>query len=412
MSGRKFGLIFCLWSAAALANAWPAARYSASDTASGASPAAAQDGDRFSTGSGRIWKAATANAGSWWQVDFDQPATVGAILQVVGEHDFVLTNAPANYVWQTTEDGERWSDLTETRVAGERRLYRIHRLARAVQTRGLRLRMEAIQEAVPVVREVEFFSETHAAIEFPDWVVAVNMTHDPRLPGHGQEFIPLVRSVRSPGVAQQIWLTDFTPEWVAVEPRPLAAFLSGSFKDWCQVDRGHWRGTEQLLRAGQLPMWASCGGAQGLAIVAAHGVDQPWDCPHCRDPQAPKIPIYTHIGHPPGGEAPACGDYAPCVFERGPHFVRSVADDPVFAGLPDEFQVMESHCGQLEWPPAGWDLIATAGAGTRTKMQGLRVRGRPIYAAQFHIEMDGTPAVSRLIMANFLAVASDWRRRH
>ncbi|HRI12555.1 MAG TPA: hypothetical protein PLX89_06065, partial [Verrucomicrobiota bacterium] len=246
--------------------------------------------------------------------------------------------------------------------------------------------------------------------EFPDWVVAVNMTHDSRLPGHGQEFIPLAKSVRADVVAQQIWLTDFTPEWVAIEPRPLAAFSSGSFKDWCQVDRNHWRGTEQLLRAAQLPIWASCGGAQGLAIVAEYGVEQPWDCPHCRDPRSPKIPIYTHIGHLPGNHTLACGDYDECIFERGPQTVRAVTADPVFAGLPAEFHVMESHCGQLEWLPAGWDLIATAGTGTLTKLQCLRVHGRPIYAAQFHIEMAGTPELSKTIMANFLKAASAWRR--
>ena len=50
--------------------------------------------------------------------------------------------------------------------------------------------------------------------------------------------------------AQQIWLTDFTPEFVDIEPRPLCAFLSGSFHDWCQVNREHWRGTSRVLEQG------------------------------------------------------------------------------------------------------------------------------------------------------------------
>jgi hypothetical protein len=133
-------------------------------------------------------------------------------------------------------------------------------------------------------------------------------------------------------------------------------------------------------------MWASCGGAQGLAILAEVGVDRPWDCPHCRDPLAPRTPIYTHIGHT--GTRP-CGDYSACIFERGPHRVRQLTSDPVFHGLPAEFSVMESHCGQIEWPPQGWQLIATAGEGTKTKTQCLRLKDQCIYAAQFHIEMDG-----------------------
>ncbi len=239
--------------------------------------------------------------------------------------------------------------------------------------------------------------------------MAVNTTHDIGLPGPGQEFIPLGRSC--PGwenlQAQQVWVGNFNEEFVKVEPRPLCAFLSGNFKDWCEIDREPWRGTQQILRRGKLPMWASCGGAQGLAILAEVGVDKSWDCPHCRDSKNPKVPIYTHIGHT--GQRP-CGDYSACVFERGPHRVRKTRNDEVFHGLPSEFEVMESHCGQIEWPPTGWELIATAGIGTVTKTQCLRVKGRPIYAAQFHIEMRGTPDASQRIMSNFLKQAKQWKR--
>jgi hypothetical protein len=209
--------------------------------------------------------------------------------------------------------------------------------------------------------------------------------------------------------AQQVWLGSFDDTFCAIEPRPLCAFLSGNFKDWCEVQRGPWRGTEQMLKQGHLPIWASCGGAQGLAILATVGADKPWDCPHCRDPRNPKTPIYTHIGHT--GAKP-CGDYSSCIFERGPYAVRQIDHDPVFKGLPDPFQAMESHCGQIEWPPPGWELIATSGPGTKTRSQCLKVKDRCIYAAQFHIEMEGTPETSRQIMANFLELAKRWDREH
>jgi GMP synthase-like glutamine amidotransferase len=85
-----------------------------------------------------------------------------------------------------------------------------------------------------------------------------------------------------------------------------------------------------------------------------------------------------------------------------------LTSDPVFNGLPERFNVMESHCGQIEWPPRGWTLIATAGTGTSTKTQCLRENNRPIYAAQFHIEMNGTPENSRTLMSNFLELARRW----
>jgi GMP synthase-like glutamine amidotransferase len=108
----------------------------------------------------------------------------------------------------------------------------------------------------------------------------------------------------------------------------------------------------------------------------------------------------------------ACGDYSGCVFERGAHVIRKLSSDPVFSGLPSEFRAMESHCGQIEWAPKGWLQIATCGEGGKTKMQCLRVKDRPIYAAQFHIEMEGTPETSRIIMGNFLRLARRWNDDH
>ncbi len=194
---------------------------------------------------------------------------------------------------------------------------------------------------------------------------------------------------------------------MAIEPRPLCAFLSGNFSDWCQKDRRAWRGIEQILTAGRLPMWASCGGAQGLAILADTGTEKPWDCPHCRDPRAPKTPIYGHIDHDAAPDL-ECGDYSHCKFERGPTNLRQLAADPVFAGVPREFRSVESHCGQIQYAPRGWVHVATKGDGAKTDMQCLRVADRYIYAAQFHIELDGTPDSSRRIMSNFLALAKNW----
>lgn len=384
-----------------------AEKVTASSSAAGYEATGAWNGDRFSLESGAAWKGETNVSQWWWQVEFAQPRKVGAILQVVGDHSFVFRDAPRRFVWQRSDDGTHWSDLPGTAITNEQRLLRIHRLAAAVTTRFLRLDIMAVAGEFPTLREVELYDDPKAAIASPEWIVTVNVTHDSKLPGHGQEFIPLAKSASGGAAlqAQQVWLDAFNEEFLKVEPRPLCAFLSGSFKDWCEVDRTTWRGVQEVLRNGNLPMWASCGGAQGLAILAETGVEKPWDCPHCRDPKHPKTPIYTHIGHT--GQRP-CGDYSACLFERGPHWVRAVTDDAVFRNLPREFQVMESHCGQIEWPPNGWSLIATAGRDSKTRTQCIRMDDRPIYAAQFHIEMDGTPAASRQIMSNFLGVAREW----
>lgn len=350
--------------------------------------------------------------GGWiWEISFPGPRRIGALGQVLGDHPIVLRHAPRDYEWQATVDGVRWSTIPGARVREERRLIRLFRLSRTREYLGLRLVVRSVSEpGPPAVGRLDLLENPEAAWPGTPWILVVNSTHDPALPGHGQEFIPLARSC--PGWeslgAQQVWVPDLDKDLIDIDPPPLAVFLSGSFKDWCEVDRRHWVGVEGVLRRARDPIWASCGGAQALAILADRGTRRPWDCPHCRDPRRPRLPIYGHIGHRSAGPH-RCGDYTDCLFERGPHEVRAVMADPVFAGLPDAFKVMESHCGQIEYAPAKWRVIAVGGPGTRTTHQCLRRRDRPIYAAQFHIEMEGTPESSGVIMGNFLEAARRFR---
>ncbi len=369
--------------------------------------AGATDDHHFSNERTHAWKGTAGQSDWWWQVEFPKPRDVGAILQIHGDHAFVFRNGPKQYVWQRSLDGKNWHDISETRTRDETRTFRIHRLEKRQRAKYLRLQMDTAVGGFPTLRGVQFFEKTNVKISFPEWIVVVNTTHDPKLPGAGQEFISLAKSCKGfeSLEAQQIWVGDFKEAFLAAEPRPLCAFLSGNFKDWCEVDRETWRGTQEILRGRNLPMWASCGGAQGLAILAEAGVDKSWDCPHCRDPRNPKLPIYTHIGHT---DKRPCGDYSACISERGPYSILQVRSDPAFAGLSKEFRIIESHCGQIEWPPKGWDLIATAGDGTKTQTQCLRMKDRYIYAAQFHIEMAGEQENARRIMGNFLALAKQW----
>jgi len=384
---------------------------SASSVDAASSPGGAIDASRFSTSPQQVWRGRPGAGHWWWQVEFAQPRLVGSIMQVIGAASDVLSDAPRDSVWQYSPDGRSWVDLPETRVQNERRLYRIHRLNDEVQTLGLRLVVSAVQGEAPVLREVEWASLIDHDYQFPDWVVAVSTAEATEGPGGlaaGGEFLPLVRSCpgweRTP--AQFLWMGQFDPEFVNVEPRPLCAFLSGNFKDWCEKDRLPWKGIERLLHSAELPLWGACGGAQGLAILAEVGTDKPWDCPFCRDPGNPKSPIYGHIRHLKPGK---CGDYSGCLFERGKFTVRQRRLDPVFAGLPRDFEIMESHCGQIEYVPKGWRHVVENGPDGHTRLQCLRREDRPIYAAQFHIEMEGTPENSRRIMDNFLKLSVIWR---
>lgn len=388
-----------------------AATIAASSTGPDSRPEGACDGNRFATTGEQVWRGADNDGPWWWSVTFAEPRSVGSILQIVGSDPDVRQQVPRDAVWQYSPDGRTWVELPETRVSNDQRLYRIHRLRQPVCTHGLRMMITSSHGPSPVLREVEWSAEITHDYQFPDWVVAVSTAEAHEGPGGlvaGREFLPLMRSC--PGwtntPAQFLWMGDFDPGFVQIEPRPLCAFLSGNFKDWCEKDRHPWRGIEALLKSGELPLWGACGGAQGLAILSEVGTEKPWDCPFCRDPANPKSPIYGHIRHLKPGR---CGDYSGCLFERGTYIVRLRLPDPAFAWLPRDFAIMESHCGQIEYVPRGWLHLVENGPEGHTRIQCLRRADRPIYAAQFHIEMDGTPENSRRIMDNFLKVAVAWR---
>lgn len=379
----------------------------ASATATRYEPAGPLDGDRFSLEPASGWQGDRTATTWWWQVDFAEPRDVGAILQVQGDHPTVLRNSPQRYVWRWSADGMIWHNLRETEVVAERRMFRLHRLKQPVHARHLRLQIFSATGAAPTLREVEFFDEPTVRVPFDPWIIAVSTFEEATLPGPGQSFIQLAHTCpdwsRAP--AQEVWLGDFDESFVAAEPQPVCAFLSGNLAEWCQKMQEPWRGVQEVLANRSLPMWGACGGGQGMAILEEFGVDQPWDCPRCRDARRPLLPIYTHIGHT---GITACGDYSKNVFERGACQVRAVAVDPVLSGLPREFSIMESHCGQIEYVPSGWKQIVTRGQGAHTLQQCLRVKDRYIYAAQFHIEMEGTPENSSKLMANFLQLAKEW----
>lgn len=380
---------------------------SASSTRSGANLSGPRDGARFSTEAASAWRGEAGRAPWTWEVRFARPRPVGAILQIVGDDAEELRNAPKRSVWQY-HDGEHWIDLERTRIDRETRMFRLHRLESSREVHGLRLVIdEAIGES-PALREVEFFAEPGAKVEFPDWIAAVSTFDGPDTLRESSGFVTLARQCEGwSGVpAQRVWMGDFDQGFTEAEPRPLCVFLTGNISEWCQKDRGAWRGIAAVLKARGLPIWASCGGAQGLAILEEQGVDRPWDCPRCRDPENPLLPIYTHIGHT-GPDV--CGSYTRNLAERGPTNLRIEVRDAVLEGLPDQFQSIESHVGQVAYLPRSWVRLVTAGDGAKTINQLFRVDGYPIYGAQFHIEMRGTPETSRRLMSNFLAEAKRWR---
>jgi hypothetical protein len=380
----------------------------ASGTSGQSSVAGPLDGNRFSTKAESLW-IGNNKYGSFWQVEFTEPRPIGSILQINSDDEHLLKNAPRNYAWQVSDDGSTWITLPETIIRKETRLFRIHRLTRPVTTKYIRLMVHLAYGSAPALREVEFYPAVDATIPFDDWIVAVSSIEDPDNTTVAMPFVQLARQCAGwehlP--AQHLWHGDFDLDFVSAEPRPLCAFFSGSFLEWCQRSREPWRGVQAVLKSRRLPMWGACGGAQVFAILEEVGVDRPWDCPRCRKPGAPLAPIYSHIGHT--GDT-FCGDYSKSIGERGKYKLKIERSDPAFDGVPEIFEIHESHIGQIDYVPKGWHRLVTNGPGSLTVNQCLRAGDFPIYSAQFHMETyQETLETSKQIMGNFLRVARAWR---
>lgn len=395
----------------------------ASTSQSGFGPYGAYDYDRFDGAVGKCWKGQSGQENWYWQINFTEPQQVGSILMIMGEPGatvdrfrFFQNNTPIEYKWQYSYDGSVWYDLTETEQTDEKRLFRIHRLNMPIAPKHLRLWISDCIGSYPTIREIEIYEDIDTYIPFDEWLVAVDITEYMNPHGNTDWFIELARECSgwSNVQGQQIWLGTFDESFLDIEPYPLCVFLSGSYNEWCQRTQFYFAGLQEALDNENIPIWGSCGGAQVLGLLAETGYDQPWDCPRCRHYHNPAwSPIYGHIGYiNPSIEPVDCNlnDYSNNIYESGPYWIskEGTPADPVFAGLSDPFLANESHCGQLNYPPAGWYQVGGIGhPDTKTEFQCIRRTGKYIYAAQFHIENYNSQTWNNSIqiMTNFLNLA-------
>lgn len=388
-------------------------------------PAGAFNGNRFDSSLNNCWKGIAGQSGWYWQMNYTQPHQIGSLLMIMGEPqpdnpqlELYQINAPLDYIWQYSNDGTTWTNIDETLVEFEPRIFRIQRFASPITAKYFRLNITDCFGLYPTIREIEFYDSTTANISFPNWLVAVDITNEIDGPyGNTEWFFDRARQCTgwTDVQGQQIWVPIFCESYLNVEPYPLCVFVSGSFDEWCQVSRDYFSGMSEVLTNGNVPMWASCGGAQLFGLLSEPGWINPWDCPRCRERlnhNPPYSPIYGYIGYiDPSIEPLACASYENNIYEQGDYRITKVGTDPAFTGLTDPFYAFEWHCGQLNYLPTGWHQIGGAPAGEqyRTQMQCFRKDNKYIYGAQFHIENDssssGTNNNSRTIMVNFLNLA-------
>ncbi|MHC5037612.1 MAG: discoidin domain-containing protein [Planctomycetota bacterium] len=376
----------------------------ASSTWPGYPASGACDGHRYSRGKGHYWCGAKGEPSWGWEIEFPHPETVAKVLLVMGSRENVRRYAPTDYKWVCGDDGRTWKTIGGSEVTGETRLFRILRFDPPQTARFFRMIITATCDAAPALREVEMVAEPGEDLRPDPWFYSVNIDGSGKLPASAADFLPLAR--RCPGWetvrTQFIQVEDLREESLQAEPRPLCAFVGRSNLDWCQRKPETFRRLEKILKNRSLPLWGSGAGAQLLLILEAHGTQTPWVCPHCewsrkdRFKEAANPFIYGHIQC---RGKPKCGEI-PCAWEKGSLEIVQVKPDPVFRYLPTKFQVAQTHYGEIRRLPENWMMIASKAAKGGTVNQLMRVNGRAIYAAQFHVESSGRNGL--VLVKNFL----------
>jgi hypothetical protein len=174
---------------------------------------------------------------------------------------------------------------------------------------------------------------------------------------------------------------------------PRALLLSGCGTWFREFDVQEFWGLEDVLRTSvDLPTLAFCGSHQLLGFIFNHGLRN-----LSRIEDEPMRPLR------PGEPDLTSGEHAGLFEEYGYYPIQKVADDPLFADLPDPFVVHEWHYCEVKTLPPEFVLLAS---NENCRVQAMRHRARPLYGTQFHPESYG-PAYphGRVILRNFFRIA-------
>jgi GMP synthase (glutamine-hydrolysing) len=167
-----------------------------------------------------------------------------------------------------------------------------------------------------------------------------------------------------------------SPEFVKVLA-PTHIILSGQSHPWHRYSPDHLAGVFHVIREARRPILGICGGQQQIALAFGARVD-----------------LIERMAPGEGYE----GAYR----ERGFTSVELTVENEgaLFAGLPKQLTVWESHCDEVKELPR--DFIRTA-TNQISEIQAMQHCELPLFGVQFHPELfdDEHPHGQRLL-ANFL----------
>jgi GMP synthase (glutamine-hydrolysing) len=167
---------------------------------------------------------------------------------------------------------------------------------------------------------------------------------------------------------------NITPEFVKVL-NPSHLILSGQSHPWDRYSAEMLAGIFYVIRSASKPILGVCGGQQQMALAFG----------------AP-VGLIERI-------APGEG-YEGAFRERGFCSVELQSETALFAGLPKELTVWESHCDEVKEVPS--DFICTA-KNEVSRIQAMQHTTLPLFGVQFHPELyDDEHPHGRTILENFL----------
>lgn len=177
-------------------------------------------------------------------------------------------------------------------------------------------------------------------------------------------------------------------------------------------------GEVRMIHARDLTLRAAAEFAPDCIITGGHCNPNGWgdmaylrreyavECELIRSVQVPLLGIcagHQFVCMAYGAEIEPMGEDYPLPEELGPAQVHTAEQDPLFAGLPEPFQVMMYHSWEVKQVPPPLKTIAST-ALCRNAV--VRHRDRPVYGVQFHPEMLRCPAVQdgRALLKNFFSL--------
>jgi len=373
----------------------------------------------YDDGNQTHWKGASNHLSHWVQFDLGEPRPISRIWLVCGMAGWKfrlpesvgwnskknLDGRLINYLWQYSNDGEKWIDIPET----ERSMADAYRTVfemdnKPVTARYFRLFIKKWYGSAPKVYEATFYREGQPSVpEVPNanYVLVIStVTGFQSEPGIVKTYFG--KMIVGSSVSSDNYLgflsAQVPPRWelkvvevpahaFSVEvlkqmnPKPIAIFLTGSPNWFCQIPHFEFNGMFELVKTTDIPTYGACAGMQLMMMGYGH----------------------TFARHT--GRSYKTSDLKD-ILEKDVPPIYIQKNDSIFAGMDNPFYGPEFHSWTVEVVEDDWEVLATSmDSKGFICNQVIRAINRPVYGVQFHAEIPKPFNCAKGILMNFLSMA-------